>query len=141
PGRRAAALRRPACERGVADHRVLPHGRGCRRHRPRDAQGRGRGPVMIYFVAVIAGLAGILFGFDEGVIAGALGFLRDTFAIAPGAGGLMTAAVPLGALLGAVAAGYAAERLGRRASLLAAAVLFILGAVASSLISAVWMLS
>ncbi len=96
---------------------------------------------MIYFVAVIAGLAGILFGFDEGVIAGALGFLRDTFAIAPGAEGLMTAAVPLGALFGAVAAGYAAERLGRRASLLAAAVLFILGAVASSLISAVWMLS
>ncbi len=96
---------------------------------------------MIYFVAIIAGLAGILFGFDEGVIAGALGFLRETYAIAPGAEGLMTAAVPLGALFGAVAAGYGAERFGRRASLLAAAVLFVVGAVAASAITAVWMLS
>lgn len=96
---------------------------------------------MIYFVAIIAGLAGILFGFDEGVIAGALGFLRAAYAISPGAEGLMTAAVPLGALFGAVAAGYGAERFGRRTSLLAAAVLFVVGAVASSVITAVWMLS
>lgn len=96
---------------------------------------------MIYFVAIVAGLAGILFGFDEGVIAGALGFLRKSFAIAPSAEGFMTAAVPLGALFGAVAAGRAAERYGRRASLLAAALLFVVGAALSSLITAVWMLS
>lgn len=96
---------------------------------------------MIYFVAVIAGLAGILFGFDEGVIAGALAYLRAEFTIAPGAEGLMTAAVPLGALFGAAVAGRAAERFGRRLSLLAAAVLFMLGAILSSLISAIWMLS
>lgn len=96
---------------------------------------------MIYLVAAIAGLAGILFGYDEGVIAGALGYLRHTFAISPGAEGLMTSAVPLGALVGAIVAGKAAERFGRRATLLAAAVLFVIGAVASSLITAIWMLS
>ncbi|MER1967189.1 sugar porter family MFS transporter [Castellaniella sp. GW247-6E4] len=96
---------------------------------------------MIYVVAIIAGLAGILFGFDEGVIAGALGYLREAFTITPSAEGFMTAAVPLGALFGALAAGWSAERYGRRTSLIAAAVLFVLGAVASSQITAVWMLS
>lgn len=96
---------------------------------------------MIYFVAIVAGLAGILFGFDEGVIAGALGFLREAFDIAPGAEGFMTAAVPLGALFGAVVAGRAAERYGRRTSLLAAALMFVAGAVISSQITSVWMLS
>lgn len=96
---------------------------------------------MIYFVAIVAGLAGILFGFDEGVIASALGFLREAFDIAPGAEGFMTAAVPLGALFGAVVAGRAAERYGRRTSLLAAALMFVAGAVISSQITSVWMLS
>ncbi|WP_322997146.1 sugar porter family MFS transporter [Castellaniella sp.] len=96
---------------------------------------------MIYFVAAVVGLTGILFGFDEGVIAGALGYLRHTFDISPGNEGLMTAAVPLGALFGAAVAGRAADRFGRRSSLLGAALLFMLGAVAASLITAVWMLS
>ncbi|MFT0534376.1 sugar porter family MFS transporter [Castellaniella hirudinis] len=96
---------------------------------------------MIYFVAAVVGLTGILFGFDEGVIAGALGYLRQTFEISPGNEGLMTAAVPLGALFGAAVAGRAADRFGRRSALLGAALLFMLGAVAASLITAVWMLS
>ncbi len=96
---------------------------------------------MIYFVAIIAGFAGILFGFDEGVIAGALHLLRGEFSISPFDEGLMTAAVPFGALFGALFAGPASERYGRRASLLGAAVLFIFGAVLSGMISAVWMLT
>lgn len=96
---------------------------------------------MIYFVAAIAGIAGILFGFDEGVIAGALHLLRGEFNITPLDEGLMTAAVPFGALFGALFAGSASERYGRRALLLWAAVLFIFGAVFSAAITAVWMLS
>ena len=96
---------------------------------------------MIYFVAAIAGIAGILFGFDEGVIAGALHLLRGEFSITPLDEGLMTAAVPFGALFGALFAGPGSERYGRRALLLGAAVLFVFGAVFSGLITAVWMLS
>lgn len=96
---------------------------------------------MIYVVAAIAGIAGFLFGFDEGVIAGALHLLRDEFGISPFDEGFMTAAVPLGALAGAVVAGRAAEAYGRRASLLAAALLFAAGALLSTAASAVWMLT
>lgn len=97
--------------------------------------------MMIYLVAAIAGLAGILFGFDEGVIAGALLHLRREFLISPVEEGLMTGAVPLGALFGAIIAGYTAERFGRRVSLLGAAVLFVLGAMASSTFTELWMLT
>ncbi|HKT96802.1 MAG TPA: sugar porter family MFS transporter [Paraburkholderia sp.] len=96
---------------------------------------------MIYLVAAIAGLAGILFGFDEGVVAGALLHLRREFQITPAAEGLMTSAVPLGALLGAIVAGYAAERFGRRASLLVAALLFVAGAIGSGTFAALWVLT
>lgn len=96
---------------------------------------------MIYFVAAIAAIAGFLFGFDEGVIAGALHLLRKEFTITAAAEGFMTAAVPLGAMAGAVIAGPLAEPLGRRFLLLAAAALFIVGALLASVATAVWMLT
>lgn len=96
---------------------------------------------MIYFVAAVAGIAGFLFGFDEGVIAGALQLLRAEFAITPVSEGFMTAAVPLGALFGAVFAGRAVEKYGRRHTLLFAAILFAIGALLSGLVQAVWMLT
>jgi SP family galactose:H+ symporter-like MFS transporter len=96
---------------------------------------------MIYIIAAIAGIAGFLFGFDEGVIAGALHLLRGQFAINPFDEGLMTAAVPLGALAGAVLAGQTTERYGRRALLLVAAVLFAAGALLSAAAGAIWVLT
>lgn len=96
---------------------------------------------MIYFVAIIAGLAGILFGYDEGVIAGALLSLHQEFTISAFAEGVMTSAVPLGALFGALAAGPLAERHGRRTLLLAAATLFVAGAILAGLATGVWMLA
>ncbi|MEW6257762.1 MAG: sugar porter family MFS transporter [Pseudomonadota bacterium] len=88
---------------------------------------------MIYLVAAIAGMAGFLFGFDEGVIAGALYLLRPQFGIDPVMEGVVTAAVPFGALLGSLLAGRIGESLGRRGSLLFAGVLFVFGAVIAAL--------
>ncbi|MGQ3674048.1 sugar porter family MFS transporter [Xanthobacter sp. TB0139] len=96
---------------------------------------------MIYIVAAVAGIAGFLFGFDEGIIAGALHLLRAQFPISPLHEGLMTSAVPLGALFGALVAGSAVERYGRRTMLLFAALLFAAGALLSSATIAIWMLS
>lgn len=84
---------------------------------------------MIYLVAAIAGMAGFLFGFDEGVIAGALYLLRPQFGIDPVMEGVVTSAVPFGALFGSLIAGRIAESLGRRASLLLAGALFVVGAL------------
>lgn len=96
---------------------------------------------MIYFVAAVAGIAGFLFGFDEGVIAGALHLLKAQFGITPVEEGVMTAAVPFGALFGALVAGRAVRRFGRRAMLLFAAGLFVVGAAFASLAFAAWVLT
>jgi SP family galactose:H+ symporter-like MFS transporter len=96
---------------------------------------------MIWIVAAVAAIAGFLFGFDEGVIAGALAPLKQDFTISATAEGVMTAAVPLGALVGALAAGYLASPMGRRGVLLAAAVLFVLGALWAALAGDVFSLT
>ncbi len=96
---------------------------------------------MIYFIAAIAGIAGILFGFDEGVIAGALGPLKSDLGIDALAEGMMTAAVPLGAFVGAIVGGRLAARAGRRKLLLAAAVLFVIGALLSAGAAGLWTLT
>lgn len=96
---------------------------------------------MIYVVACVAGIAGLLFGFDEGIIAGALHPLRDAFGISPLAEGFMTATVPLGALGGAVLGGWLAAPFGRRRLLMATALLFILGALVCAFAPNVWVLS
>lgn len=96
---------------------------------------------MIYLIAAIAGLAGALFGFDEGVIAGALGPLRTDLGINAVAEGMMTAAVPFGAFVGAIIAGRLAPSAGRRKLLLAAAVLFVVGALLSASAAGLWTLT
>lgn len=84
---------------------------------------------MILFVALVAAVAGFLFGFDEGIISGAQIFLHQEFDYGPGMEGVMTSAVPLGALLGAVVAGRITAQFGRRRILILSALLFGLGAI------------
>ena len=95
---------------------------------------------MIYFLAFVAAIAGFLFGYDEGVIAVARASLDKDFPMGPLVGGFMTAAVPLGALVAASVAGRITDRFGRRSVLMAAAALFMVGALVAAGISAVWML-
>ena len=82
--------------------------------------------------AAIAGLGGLLFGYDTGVIAGALLFIKADFALGSFAQGLVVAAVPIGAVGGAAIAGPAADTYGRRLMILLAAGVFIVGALASA---------
>jgi sugar porter (SP) family MFS transporter len=86
----------------------------------------------VVLTAAIAGLGGLLFGYDTGVIAGALLFIKGDFDLGSFAQGLVVAAVPIGAVIGAGIAGPAADRYGRRLMILLAAAVFILGALASA---------
>jgi sugar porter (SP) family MFS transporter len=86
----------------------------------------------VVLTAAIAGLGGLLFGYDTGVIAGALLFIKGDFDLGSFAQGLVVAAVPIGAIFGAAYAGPAADRYGRRVMILLAAAVFIVGALASA---------
>lgn len=86
----------------------------------------------VVLTAAIAGLGGLLFGYDTGVIAGALLFIGPEFGLDSFARGLVVAAVPIGAVFGAAIAGPAADRYGRRLMILIAAVVFMVGALASA---------
>ncbi|AFP84629.1 sugar porter family MFS transporter [secondary endosymbiont of Ctenarytaina eucalypti] len=85
-----------------------------------------------FFVCFIVALAGLLFGLDIGVIAGALPFLSQDLHINNQQQEWVVSSMMLGAAAGALAAGWMSARLGRKFSLLTAAVLFIAGSLFSA---------
>src|SRR5262245_61894946 len=94
----------------------------------------------VVLTAAIAGLGGLLFGYDTGVIAGALLFIKPEFDLGSFAQGLVVAAVPIGAVAGAAFAGPAADRYGRRVMILVSAFVFIVGSLVSAAATGVEML-
>ncbi|HEX4766395.1 MAG TPA: sugar porter family MFS transporter [Lichenihabitans sp.] len=84
-------------------------------------------------IALIAALGGLLFGYDTGVISGALLFIRDVFHLSATMQGIVAGIALAGAALGALVAGGLADRFGRRIVIIATAVLFAVGSVVSAL--------
>src|SRR5580704_9092613 len=77
-------------------------------------------------------LAGALFGYDQGVISGALLGIQKAFAVGAIALEIVTSWVTLGAMFGSIAGGFVADHFGRKRALLVAASLFIIGALVQS---------
>jgi len=80
-------------------------------------------------VAVVTFLAGLLFGYDQGVISGALPLLTEDLDLSTFESEVITSWVTLGALFGALVAGGTADRVGRRWTAIGAGVLFAIGAL------------
>jgi sugar porter (SP) family MFS transporter len=93
---------------------------------------RPRGSRFVYVAASFAALGGLLFGYDTGVISGALIFIQREFRLTTTAEEIVVSGVLLGATIGAVFGGRAADRLGRRKVLLVTAAIFGIGALASA---------
>jgi MFS family permease len=97
-----------------------------------DATGGGRNR-FVYVVAAISALGGLLFGYDTGIISGALLFIRDDFQLSDTAQQIVVASLLLGAVFGALGGGPLSDRVGRRRAIMAAAVIFVVGSLASAL--------
>lgn len=95
---------------------------------------------MNLFVSVSAAVAGLLFGLDIGVISGALPFITHHFSLSSRAQEWVVSSMMLGAALGALFNGWLSSRLGRKYSLLAGAILFILGSLGSAFATSLEML-
>ena len=89
----------------------------------------------VYFICSVSALGGLLFGYDWVVIGGAKPFYELYFGISESPlmqGVAMTTAL-VGCLVGAMVAGAAADRWGRKPLLTVSAVLFTVSAVATGL--------
>ena len=87
---------------------------------------------MTFFVCFLAALAGLLFGLDIGVIAGALPFITDEFQITPHTQEWVVSSMMFGAAVGAVGSGWLSFKLGRKKSLMIGAILFVAGSLFSA---------
>ncbi|HEY6632980.1 MAG TPA: sugar porter family MFS transporter [Rhizobiaceae bacterium] len=94
----------------------------------------------LVLVLAIVVVAGLLFGYDQGVISGALDGIRQHFSLTSLLVEVVTSWVTLGALVGSLGGGYLADRNGRRQAVLIAGVLFILGALLQALAPDLWVL-
>jgi SP family galactose:H+ symporter-like MFS transporter len=83
----------------------------------------------VLLIAIIAATGGLLFGFDTGVISGALPFLKDNWALSDRSIALLTTGVLFGAVIGALFSGKLADRLGRKKMIIVNALIFAVGAV------------
>ena len=84
-------------------------------------------------ITIIATFGGLLFGYDTGVINGALPYMTDDLGLTPFTEGMVTSSLLLGAALGAVVGGRLSDARGRRRNILLLAVLFFIGALGCTL--------
>jgi sugar porter (SP) family MFS transporter len=87
----------------------------------------------LWRVSLIAGLGGILYGYDMGIIAAALIFVRSSFNLSTQMQEIVVSVVLVGAMLGAIYGGSIADRIGRRNTLLWGSVIFIVGSILAPL--------
>lgn len=92
-------------------------------------------------IAVVATLGGLLFGYDTGVISGALLFMGPELHLTPFTTGLVTSSLLFGAAFGALLSGHFAAAAGRKKIILVLAVIFAMGALGTSMAPDVaWMI-
>jgi MFS family permease len=83
----------------------------------------------ILFVASVAALGGILFGYDTAVISGTTRIVADQFALTEMSKGWYVGCALIGSILGVAAAGMLSDFLGRKKTMLLSALLFSISAI------------
>jgi len=95
----------------------------------------------VVWTAAITALGGLLFGYDTGVVSGALLFLHTSFSnVTSFDKELVTGLLLAGAAVGAFLAGRLADRIGRRSVILITAAVFVAGVLGAAFSPTLWFL-
>ncbi|WP_270324304.1 MFS transporter [Weissella confusa] len=86
-------------------------------------------PRLIYFFGALGGL---LFGYDTGVISGAILYVQRTLGLNALEEGIVVSSVLLGAMIGAMSIGPLSDRFGRKKMVMVAALIFFIGSLGSA---------
>jgi SP family galactose:H+ symporter-like MFS transporter len=90
--------------------------------------------------AVVIALGGFLFGFDTGVVSGALLFIKTDFNLSAIEQGTVVSILLVGGMVGALGAGSVSDRFGRRKAFGAVGVIFVIGTGVAVFSTGYWML-
>ena len=86
-------------------------------------------PLFVYVISFFSIIGGFLFGYDTGVIAGALLELEKDFTLDVTKKELIVSVTVVGAALGALCGGPVNEKLGRKPTIMIASIIFAVGAL------------
>lgn len=86
----------------------------------------------VYYIAAIAATGGLLFGFDTGVISGALLFIQQDWVLSPTLEGVVVSCVLVGALTGSLVSGKLADHFGRKNIIMVTALIFFMGSLGTA---------
>ncbi|GGH80557.1 sugar porter (SP) family MFS transporter [Pullulanibacillus pueri] len=85
---------------------------------------------VIYFFGALGGL---LFGYDTGVISGAILYIKKSLGLTPMTEGIVVSSILVGAIIGAAGSGRLSDKYGRRINVMIAAAIFCIGAIGTAL--------
>ncbi len=88
---------------------------------------------LVYVAVAVAAIGGLLFGYDTGVISGAILFIKHQFSLSAVVEEIVVSSLLAGAVVGAVIGGAFTDRFGRRTMIMLASLIFAVSAACTAL--------
>jgi SP family arabinose:H+ symporter-like MFS transporter len=92
----------------------------------------------LYFVCIAAAIGGLMFGFDVGIVSGAVPFIQSHFHMSELQLGWAVSSLLLGCVIGSMTSGILSDRYGRKKVLISVALFFAASSLGAGLAGEVW---
>ncbi len=107
----------------------------------REGAGTPRVTPILVATALVSAIGGFLYGYDTGIISGALLHITDEFGIGHGWQQVIAAGILVGAVIGALVGARLSELFGRKRTILVISSVFVVGTIACSISPSAWTLA